>query len=350
MSTIAATSRPGIKADGIVLTFVAGSCTLKCGGCPIVTMRELTKDIPGDILNELHLTGEDFVDFARSVNQQYHVGKVLMQGYEPLHPETLPYTKALMSWGRIANIPEVGFITNGQHWDQSFIEWCATNQIAITISLNSDDDAVHNPTRGFKAAEDVHEYSLFTDTDSVIKGIVTTYLQVNSPEVVQDLITITSILFTPRGAEHLVRLPEFVKEEYGLSNIVFNPYLHDNGTGILVPREVEQSLIALEQIRQAGEAVEVKVWGPAEMTAVIEPELREEFPNLEFHGDMQHLHTRLTSEGRLKVSGHGKGLFGIVDDQTPTWYPDRYDKHVPAHEMLATLRPDISFYARQQAA
>ena len=245
MSAAVATSRMGTEASGLALTFVAGSCSLSCGGCPIDAMKEIAREdtspgfdparlIPKPLdleSKKVELSPDCFVRFADDIGERYEIGKLLMQGFEPLHPHTLPYTITLMRYGANEGIPEIGFITNGQQWYDDYIAECAEMGVSITISLNSDHDSMHDSTRGSIPIPTQHKLEEpgilqvegpFLRTNAFIKNTVNTYLKYHSPERVKDLLTISSVLFSPKTANDLLEFPEFIQFEYGLTNIVFN--------------------------------------------------------------------------------------------------------------------------------
>src|SRR5215470_2312770 len=102
----------GLDAVGQFLTFVVpalNGCNLKCPFCLIRQRREISETQPAA---ENLLQPEDMVRFIREAAQRSPIFALAIQGYEPLLPESLRYTQAILATGRFLNRPAT-LVTNG---------------------------------------------------------------------------------------------------------------------------------------------------------------------------------------------------------------------------------------------
>ncbi len=93
-------------ATGNFLTFVVPAlkgCNLRCSFCLVRQRREIT---------ETRLQPEDFARFVREAAERAPIYAIGIQGYEPLLPESLPYTQAILATGRFLGL-RTTFVTNG---------------------------------------------------------------------------------------------------------------------------------------------------------------------------------------------------------------------------------------------
>jgi MoaA/NifB/PqqE/SkfB family radical SAM enzyme len=84
--------------NGKFLTFVVPAptgCNLKCSFCLVRQRREII---------ETNLKPEDFTRFIREVADREPIFALAIQGYEPLLPESLPYTQAILAVGRFFGV------------------------------------------------------------------------------------------------------------------------------------------------------------------------------------------------------------------------------------------------------
>ncbi len=93
-------------AAGQFLTFIvpsANGCNLKCSFCLIRQRREIA---------EIYLSPDDLARFIREAAVCAPLFALAVQGYEPLLPESLPFTQAILGTGRFLGIP-ASLVTNG---------------------------------------------------------------------------------------------------------------------------------------------------------------------------------------------------------------------------------------------
>jgi len=125
---------------GQFLTFVVpalNGCNLKCSFCLVRQRQEIT---------ETRLGPEDYVCFIREAAQRAPIFALAIQGHEPLLPESLPYTQAILATGRFLNLPTT-LVTNGTGLDAAsdLLKTLAPTKIAV--SLDAADARTHDRIR-----------------------------------------------------------------------------------------------------------------------------------------------------------------------------------------------------------
>src|SRR5215471_11392513 len=100
--------QPDFEADGVgqFLTFVVpalNGCNLKCTFCLIWQRREIANTYPRP---------DDFARFIREAAERAPIFALAIQGYEPLLPESLLYTRAILAAGQFLGRPTT-MVTNG---------------------------------------------------------------------------------------------------------------------------------------------------------------------------------------------------------------------------------------------
>ena len=86
-------------AAGQFLTFVVPApdgCNLKCSFCLVRQRREIT---------DTHLQPHHLAGFIREAAERAPIFALAIQGYEPLLPESLAYTQAVLATGRFLAYP-----------------------------------------------------------------------------------------------------------------------------------------------------------------------------------------------------------------------------------------------------
>jgi MoaA/NifB/PqqE/SkfB family radical SAM enzyme len=141
--------RPDYEPDakGKFLTFVVPAltgCNLKCSFCLVRQRREIT---------ETRLKPEDFALFIREVAGREPIFALAIQGYEPLLPESLPYTQAILATGRFLGIPTT-LVTNGVRLFDAVDLLQALSPKKIGVSLDAAQPEVHDRIRGVDGAWD----------------------------------------------------------------------------------------------------------------------------------------------------------------------------------------------------
>ncbi len=138
----------GIKyADvGLALTFVvpAKSCNLNCKFCVIRQRREANENI---------LNIRDYLDFISDIIDKEQLAVIAIQGYEPLLPESWPYTKAILQLARSYALPR-SFVTNGYLIEENLQEIFEVDPSGVSVSLDSASAELHDKMRGKEGAFD----------------------------------------------------------------------------------------------------------------------------------------------------------------------------------------------------
>ncbi len=143
MTTASLLPRPDFEsgAAGPFLTFIVparNGCNLKCPFCVVRQRREIA---------DAELQPDDFARFVREAAQRGPVVAVAIQGYEPLLPESLPYTQAILAAGRFLRLP-TGLVTNGVTLADATDLLATLSPDKIAISIDAADAAVHDHLRG----------------------------------------------------------------------------------------------------------------------------------------------------------------------------------------------------------
>lgn len=120
----------------------SNGCSLKCSFCLIRQRREIT---------DTCLEPEDYVRFIREAAQRTPVFALGVQGYEPLLPEALPYTQAILATGRFLDVSTT-LVTNGVGLADSvgLLKTLSPAKIAISLDAASAND--HDRIRGVAGA------------------------------------------------------------------------------------------------------------------------------------------------------------------------------------------------------
>jgi pyruvate-formate lyase-activating enzyme len=118
-------------------------CDLRCPHCFVSLRREVDyiRLIPAAY----------YTEFIRRTVVHFQVCAVSIQGYEPLLPDSHPYTQAILATARLLGIP-TGLVTNGTHLSEC-AEWLATlAPTKIAVSLDAAAPAIHDRLRGKRGA------------------------------------------------------------------------------------------------------------------------------------------------------------------------------------------------------
>lgn len=128
-----------------VLTFVVPTstkCNLSCAFCMIKQRNELGAP---------YLTSEDFCRFIREVSARRAVYAVAIQGYEPLLPDSIQYTTAILSTARFCGI-RASFVTNGILLRNNIDLLNTLGPMSIAVSLDAPTEEPHDRVRGLTGA------------------------------------------------------------------------------------------------------------------------------------------------------------------------------------------------------
>src|SRR5262249_19767587 len=117
-------------------------CNLKCSFCFVRQRQEVA---------EVLLRPEDIVRFIREAAERAPIFALAIQGYEPLLPESLPYTRAILAAGQFLGRPAT-MVTNGTKLADAvdLLATLSVNKIAISLDAASAD--IHDRIRGVAGA------------------------------------------------------------------------------------------------------------------------------------------------------------------------------------------------------
>lgn len=136
-----------LAADEVAATFVVPAprgCNLNCAFCFIRMRREAPPEVP-------QLAERHYLDFLEELNRQSRVRLVSLQGYEPLLPESWPYSEALLRKAQDLGI-ETALITNGTFLADRISDLMRLDVKGITVSVDSADPKLHDRSRGTPGA------------------------------------------------------------------------------------------------------------------------------------------------------------------------------------------------------
>ena len=211
---------------GQLLTFVVpaqGGCNLKCSFCLVRQRREAAGN---------DLQPEDLVRFIREAAERSPIFALAIQGYEPLLPTSLPYTRAVLEAGQSLGVPTT-LVTNGVFLREAVDLLTTLAPAKIAISLDSDSAAIHDRVRGVAGA--------WTATVAGIKRAV----EVLAPRT---KLAVSSVLL-PSKRHHLEGMPAHLQET-GIEEWIVNPLLRFGPEKYNGPvgdrRSLFQSLLGLQ--------------------------------------------------------------------------------------------------------
>jgi sulfatase maturation enzyme AslB (radical SAM superfamily) len=188
-------------AEGVFLTFVVpalNGCNLDCSFCLVRQRKEIT---------ETRLTPENYAQFVREVADRERIFALAIQGYEPLLPEALPFTQAILAAGRFLGVP-TSLVTNGVGLGDAvdLLKTLTPNKIAVSLDAASPE--VHDGIRGVKGA-----------WEASVAGLRRA-IEVLAP---QTLLVVNSVLL-PSRRHYLDAMPARLRE-IGIGRWIVNPVL-----------------------------------------------------------------------------------------------------------------------------
>jgi uncharacterized Fe-S cluster-containing radical SAM superfamily protein len=221
------------QCSGHFLTFVVaapGGCNLSCAFCLVRQRRESGKR---------SLRPIDLVQFIEEVAERSPIYALAIQGHEPLLPESLPYTEAILTTGQRLNIPTT-LVTNGVLLGGAIGLLRTLAPTKIAISLDSASPETHDRVRGVTGAWAVTVRNIKRAVESLAP---------------RTSIAVSSVLL-PSRADHLQGMPEQLRE-IGVKQWSVNPLLRfgpANTNGPVGNRQnLLRDLLGLQEIAdQAG--------------------------------------------------------------------------------------------------
>ncbi len=310
-------------ATGNFLTFVVPAlkgCNLRCSFCLVRQRREIT---------ETRLQPEDFARFVREAAERAPIYAIGIQGYEPLLPESLPYTQAILATGRFLGLPTT-FVTNGVKLGDAvdLLKTLSPNKIAI--SLDAAAAEIHDRIRGVAGS-----------WAAAVAGIKRA-IEALAPRT---RLVVSSVLL-PSRRHYLDAMPVRLRE-IGIDRWIINPLLRvgSDQTGGPVADRVSlyrDLLILQEAADRAGVRLTVDdEFGCLghDAASISRPSLRRLHvrtlpPNVEIF--------RLSPGGQCST---GDGILRQVTAETPRWQP----AVMHAGDFLEKIREPADLLRRQTA-
>jgi MoaA/NifB/PqqE/SkfB family radical SAM enzyme len=191
MVSILAYPKPLVeKTTDVVLTFVVPSnrgCDLNCSYCYIKQRKEPAR-------NDGLLLPGDYAKFIGGISERRRIGCISVQGEEPLLPESMPYTEAILSISQRLNIP-AALVTNGTHLAEA-VDRLARYRILeeLTVSLDASNPETHDRLRGKRGT--------FALVEAGLRNAM-------SRESLRGQVSVASVLF-PGKVDRLLGIPGFL--------------------------------------------------------------------------------------------------------------------------------------------
>jgi MoaA/NifB/PqqE/SkfB family radical SAM enzyme len=203
MATAGLLPQPDFQCDDArhFLTFVVpaqGGCNLKCPFCLVRQRQEIT---------DTRLEPNDFARFIREAAERAPIFALAIQGYEPLLPEALSYTQAILATGWFLGLP-TSFVTNGVKLVDAIDLLTTLSPNKIAISLDAASAEIHDCIRGVVGA-----------WASSVAGIERA-IGVLAP---QTSLVVSSVLI-PSKRHYLDAMPALLRE-IGIDRWIINPLL-----------------------------------------------------------------------------------------------------------------------------
>jgi MoaA/NifB/PqqE/SkfB family radical SAM enzyme len=280
------------------LTFVVpapGGCNLDCSFCLVRQRREMSAN---------YLSPDDLMLFIREAAEQAPIFAIAIQGHEPLLPESLPYTTAVLSTGRLMGIP-TSLVTNGVLLNDAVDLLSTLMPTKMAVSLDADSPELHDRIRGVAGS-----------WSAAIDGIR------RAVKCLKKTALVVSSVLKPRGHQSLVGMPELLRQ-LAVRSWIVNPMIRvgaDSPGGPVGNRdELFRELLIL---RAAAERARIRLTIMDELdrlqhgiACVRQPELRS-------------LHVRTLPPGveifRLAPNGQcsdGLNILKQMKPDVPRWQP-----------------------------
>ncbi|MGI9420682.1 MAG: radical SAM protein [Geminicoccaceae bacterium] len=178
-----------VTQPGTIVTLITpapNGCNLDCPFC-FIRQR-------GEDRAQSELKPKDYVHFVEQAAAGGPVAAVCIQGYEPLLPEAMAYTRAILAAGRRLGVP-TSLVTNGVELAHVVDELSALGIGKIAVSIDASEAELHDRQRGKRGA-----------WAAAVAGIERAVLKL--PETTE--LTVTSVLI-PKRRHYLDGMPALLK-------------------------------------------------------------------------------------------------------------------------------------------
>lgn len=286
---------------GSILTLVVPApkgCNLACPFCYISQRRELAESTA--------LSRQDYVNFIDQLVSGESLEAICIQGYEPLLPESFPYTREILATGQRLGIL-TSLVTNGTHLRQHVPALSKLRPARIAVSLDSADAVVHDKARGKSGA--------FDDTLAGLRYAVCV-------PVLKKALVVTSVLM-PKKVDRLMGMPALLAE-LGIERWVVNALVKVGKGGKLGGPAGERNAILddLLLLKAQADRHGIDMVVDDEFGRLSEDDRARELMEIE----ALRIKRLVRPEGvyRLVPTGHcskGSDILKPIHDKTPVWNP-----------------------------
>jgi sulfatase maturation enzyme AslB (radical SAM superfamily) len=309
--------------SGQFLTFVVAApsgCNLSCSFCIVRQRREIA---------ETSLTPDNLVRFVREAVERRPTFALAIQGYEPLLPESLAFTQAILGTARFLGIP-TSLVTNGTRLADAVDLLTTLAPAKIAVSVDAASAETHDRIRGVAGAWAAAVWGIRRAIDALAP---------------RTRVVVSSVLL-PSRRHYLDGMPARLRE-IGVDRWIINPLLRVGGNQAGGPVANRESLFRDLLVLQEGarrEGIGLTVDDEFDhlhhdAACISEPSLRalhvRTLPaNVEIF--------RLTPGGQCSV---GDDILKQVTPDTPRWAPG----NVHAGDFLEMLSRQTQAARRQIA-
>jgi MoaA/NifB/PqqE/SkfB family radical SAM enzyme len=303
MSTAGLLPSPEVELDakGKFLTFVVptiADCNLRCSFCFIRQRRE----IKGSSLRP-----EEFTRFIREAAERTSIFALAIQGHEPLLPDSLPYTQAVLATGRFLGLP-TSLVTNGVNLVDAIDLLKALSPHKIAISLDAASACIHDRIRGAVGT-----------WASAVEGI-TRAREMLAPRT---RLVVSSVLL-PSRRHYLEAMPALLRE-IGIDRWIINPLLRVGSGEVGGPVAHRAALFRdLLVLQELADHAGIRMTVDDELNRLDHSAARSTQPLLRSL-DVRTLPLnveifRLTPDGHCSV---GHGILQQANSEAPYWRPGK---------------------------
>ncbi len=287
------------KTGELNLTFVLpaqNGCDLKCPGCFIRARGEHD-------LARLELSVSDYCNFAYDLAGSGHLRCISLQGYEPLLPETRPYTDALLRLAQDLRVPSY-LVTNGTNLEAAVDVLAKYRLSGLTVSLDAATAVHHDLARGVSGA--------FARTVSSLKAVARNpYLRER---------TLVASVLGPRRHHYLTGVPKLLSS-IGIANWVVTPLINPKQSGYCFVEDAAAILPTFTWLNSVASSFGIDFLVDDEFDSM-------NLNGFSDRGGSNTLKIRripdIEKTLRLTPSGHvtmGKAILSVQDWEGPQWKP-----------------------------
>jgi MoaA/NifB/PqqE/SkfB family radical SAM enzyme len=299
MTVIFAYPKPLVEQhQGDVVTVVVpapNGCDLKCPFC-IIGQRGERESWP------ISLRPGDYTALIGEWVRTRQVACIAIQGDEPLLPEAIEYTFAILETAKVHGIPS-SIVTNGTNLKQQVAQLRALSLDFLCVSLDATAAETHDRLRGVQGA--------FARTVTGLRAAAPLF---------GNQVLVSSVLL-PRKVEYLIGMPRFLAD-LGIRRWCINPMIRIPGDGTGGPVMAGEELaLALRRLHDEARRYSVDAIVCDDLDGLSElrrsNQILRDVP-FKVLGRDRHLF-RLLPSGEC---GYGSGILRKAGGKAPVWQPE----------------------------